>query len=155
MAKQHVYIGCDHGGFPFKATLIEFLQAQGYSVTDCGAFELNLEDDYPQFAFAVAEKVADANKELDVAKGVLLCRSGIGVTMAANKVKGIRAGNAFTVQQVQHGRENDNINVLTLSGDWLSLEDMKELVAVFLETEFSLEERHRRRVLQITAYENK
>jgi ribose 5-phosphate isomerase B len=146
-----VFVGADHGGFQYKAAVLEKIANMGYEVEDKGAFALNAEDDYPEFAFSVAEAVA---QESD-AKGVLLCRSGAGMTIAANKVKDIRAVQVRSTEEVQHACQHNNANVITLSADWLSQDEVLALVEVFLSTSFSSEPRHQRRVAQISQYESK
>lgn len=148
-----VVIGADHGGFPFISQLAEKLEEKGITVINCGPYQLDPADDYPPFAFAVGEKVVELEKQGEIAFGVLLCRSGAGVTVAANKVKGVRATQAFDEKQVIHAREHDSANVLTLSGDWLSFEDMWSLTQTFIATEFSGDERHKRRIGLISSYE--
>ena len=145
-----IYIGADHGGFALKNELKPWLEQMGHVVEDCGATELNPEDDYPDFSFAVAQKVvADAES-----RGVLLCRSGGGVTIAANKVKGIRAVNVVDVGSAQHARADNNANVIGLSADGLQAPQAKQMIQAFLETPYSEAERHERRLEKIAAYEH-
>ena len=144
-----IYLGADHGGYELKEQLKRYLQAEGHQVEDCGAHTLQPGDDYPPFAFTVAEKVA---KEPD-SRGILICRSSGGVTVAANKVPGIRAVACQRVPEVVRAVEDDHSNILTLAGDWVSADQAQELVKVFLFTNRSDEERHQRRVAQIAAYE--
>ena len=146
---MQVYIGSDHGGFELKNYLKEWLVEQGYSVEDCGNTVLDPADDYPIYALSVAKAVA-SNPE---SRGILICRSGVGVTIAANKVQGVRASLATNVEEVRHAREHDDLNVLALSGDYISEDEAKEFVAAFLNTDFSQHERHIRRLQQITDYE--
>lgn len=159
-----VYLGSDHGGFALKESIKGWLTEWGYTYEDCGNTKLDSRDDYPDYALSVAQKVASDNaseeKETDWPKmpssfGILGCRSAIGVVMAANKVRGIRAGAAIDKHHVEHGRANDNINILALSGDWLDEAQAKEIVHAFLTTEYSQEERHSRRLDKIKAYENR
>jgi len=140
-----IYIAADHGGFASKQTLIENLESQGYSVTDCGADTLRPDDDYPLIVEKVAQKM-QVDKE---AVGILLCRSGAGMSMAANRFSHLRAVTASNKEQAQHAREHNNANVLTLSADWLSVEEMQTILKTFLTTPFSDEERHARRVAQL------
>ncbi|MEX0895811.1 MAG: RpiB/LacA/LacB family sugar-phosphate isomerase [Patescibacteria group bacterium] len=146
---SEVYLGADHGGFEYKEVIKPWLEAEGYTVHDCGAFKLDEQDDYPEFAFKVAEAVA-ANSQ---SAGVLLCRSGAGMIIAANKVPGCRAVVASNEQQARHSREHNGANVVALSGDWMSIDEMKEVLATFLNTPSATEERHLRRIEQITTYE--
>ncbi len=145
-----VYLGADHGGFALKEQLKGWLVEQGYRVGDCGAFTLDPDDDYPDFAWEVAQKVArDANS-----RGVLLCRSSAGMTITANKHRGVRAVSLTTAAQAEHARVHNNANIASFSGDELTLIQIKETLKVFLETEFPTEERHVRRLAKITAWES-
>lgn len=151
---KSIIIGVDHGGLEAKNSLVEWLEQKGFSVTDLGAHEDNPEDDYPPIAFAVGEAVASSGAEAGVLVfGVLVCRSGAGMTIAANKVRGIRAVVAQSPQSTEHARRHNNANVLTLSGDWTDLETMKDYITLFTSTPFSQEARHVRRLQQITDYE--
>ncbi|HYD35051.1 MAG TPA: RpiB/LacA/LacB family sugar-phosphate isomerase [Vitreimonas sp.] len=144
-----MYLGSDHGGFELKEQLKAWLSAQGHTIEDCGAYAATPDDDFPQFAFAVAEKVA-AEPE---ARGLLLCRSAGGMVIAANKVPGIRAVAALNEAQVKQDREHDDINILSISGNWTTSEQAQHLIQLFLDTPYSQEERHQRRLNAITAYE--
>ena len=146
-----IYVGADHGGYELKDKVRQWLTEWGYQSEDVGAHQLDPADDYPEFAFKVAEKVAS---EAD-AVGVLLCRSGGGVTIAANKVRGIRAVPVYTVEQAQHARRDNDANVISLAGDWVTDEEVKALLKTYLETPYSKAKRHQRRLDQIAAYENR
>lgn len=151
--KPHLFIGADHGGFGHKALLIEYLQAQGYQVEDCGNLVLDAADDYPQFALAVAEKVHALELTDTPSFGILLCRSGGGMVIAANKVMGIRAVAVQTEAEAVHARVHNNAQVVSFSADSLSPAQVQQLLGVFLTTPFTGEERHVRRLSQIAAYE--
>lgn len=144
-----IYIGSDHQGFEAKGKIVSFLESAGMSVEDLGPHEYVKTDDYPDFAFAVGEKVAEA----DSAKGILICGSGIGVTIAANKVKGIRAAYAESKEHAIKSREDDDANVLVL--DNMTFDPSKDfaLIEAWLNTEFTGEERHLRRINKIREYE--
>ena len=144
-----LYLGADHRGFKLKNALVDWLRDLGYDVKDKGALSYEPTDDYPDFAFLVGEAVVADPGSL----GVLICGSSIGVTVAANKVKGVRAASACSVSEVEHGREHDHLNVLTLAADRMSLEQAKEFVLAFIRTEPLSEERFVRRVEKIKAYE--
>lgn len=144
-----VYIGSDHGGYQLKRELKEYLGELGYEIEDMGAHELNPEDDYPDFIFPVAQKVAQDPES----RGIVLGRSGIGEAMAANKVKGARAALVWNEQSAVKSREHNNANIISLGADYLDSQTAKELVKVFLETPFSGEERHKRRLGKISQYE--
>lgn len=149
-----IVLGADHGGFPFVESLIQKLETAGLTVMSVGAAELDPEDDYPKYAFEVGKTVAALQAQGKHALGVLLCRSGAGMTIAANKVAGIRAVTATTAEQVTHAREHNDANVLSLSADWSSEEEMWHLIEKFIDTPFSHEERHQRRIDQISEYES-
>jgi ribose 5-phosphate isomerase B len=144
-----VYLGADHRGFAQKEALKQWLIAEGYVVIDCGNFVLDPNDDNPQFAIAVAQRVQQDSDS----RGIVCCGSGVGVSIAANKVKGIRCGLLFDVKQATAARKDDDINVLALASEYTDHEYAKEIVTAFLTTSFSGEERYRRRIDQIRAQE--
>ncbi len=144
-----LYLGADHGGFELKQKLHGWLDQQGYVYEDCGAIEFDSEDDYPQYALAVAQKVAAEPQS----RGILLCRSGGGMTIMANKVAGVRAVEATTVVAAAHAREHNNATIVTLSADWTDFSTICEILQTFVSTSFSSQERHHRRVSQIIAFE--
>ncbi len=144
-----IFIGADHGGYKLKEKIKDFLNELEYEYKDLGNLNFDKEDDYPDYAFKVAEAVAKGNN-----KGILLCRSAGGVIVAANKVKGVSAIAVSDVKSAKHAREHNNANVIGISGDWTNEETTKEIVKVFLETEFTNEERHARRIKKIKEYEN-
>lgn len=150
-AQQKIYLGTDHGGYEHKEALKKYLVRKGFSCEDVGTF--SAEDvDYPAYAFGVGKKVAAGKGK---ALGILLCRSGGGMTIAANKVAGIRAVDCMSVVAARHAKEHNNANVLVLSGDWLSRRQAIRLAQVFISTPFSNVARHKRRIAQITAFERK
>ena len=140
-----VFIGADHGGFNLKAKLITWLTEQKYEIVDCGNTKFDPLDDFPDFAFAVADSVA---REPD-SRGNVLCRSAGGVTIAANKVKGIRAVTGVNLKEVAHNRGDDDANILAIAGDYTSENEAKELVHAFLMSPFSGQERFVRRLEKI------
>src|SRR3989344_610227 len=142
-----IYIGADHRGFHLKEKLKEWLMTKGQDIIDCGNTIYDPDDDYPDFSIAVAEKVsADAGS-----RGLVICGSGGGVTIAANKVKGIRCTTAVHVADVKHNRESNDVNILSLSADFTDFDEAKELVRAFLYTEFGGEERCVRRLNKIAS----
>jgi ribose 5-phosphate isomerase B len=145
-----VYISADHAGFELKKKIIGYLKDQHYQTVDLGPKKYNPKDDYPDFAFKMGEKTAQ-NKN---SRGILICRSGIGMSIAANKVKGIRAALCMEELQAEKAREHNNANVLVLAADFINFKEMKKIIKKFLETEFSGEKRHIRRLAKIRAYEN-
>ncbi|MBI2550290.1 RpiB/LacA/LacB family sugar-phosphate isomerase [Candidatus Woesearchaeota archaeon] len=154
--KPKIIIGADHGGYKLKEELKPFLQQLGYKVEDVGT---NSEEscDYPDYAFKVSEKVGNSSDLSPFPKvfGILVCRSAAGMIIAANKVKGVRAVAAFDETSARHSREHNAANVLGLSGDRMSAVQAKKVVEAWLETPFSMEERHARRLQKITEFEKK
>lgn len=152
-----IYLGADHGGYQLKEKIKQWLAEWKLPFTDLGTHTLDPEDDYPEFAFAVAEKVgAEDDPRLSWKKrnkGILACRSAGGVVIAANKVKGVRAVAAVDEKSARHSREHNDANILALSGDWMSEEVAKKAIKTWLDTEFSKEERHARRIKQIAERE--
>ena len=149
MRKLRVAVGADHAGFEFKAPLVELLTGLGHEVTDVGAHQLDPLDDYPDFSRAVAERVAGG----EVDRGVLVCGSGVGACVAANKVRGIRAAICHDTYSARQGVEHDDLNVLCLGLRIVGDELAKELVTVFISADFSAEERHQRRLGKVLAME--
>lgn len=147
-----IYIGADHRGFYLKETLKQALKNDGYEVIDLGNAESDGNDDYPDFAGAVAEKVAGTGGEV---RGIVICGSGIGVDVVANKFSGVRSALALSPDQVRAGRQDDDVNVLSLAADFIKPEDALAVVNVFLSTPFKKEERYSRRLGKISELENK
>lgn len=145
-----IYIGADHRGFSLKENLKNWLTSLGHEVVDCGAASLNPSDDYPDFAFAVADNVVRE----EGSRGVVACGSSIGVTIAANKVKGARCSPGLSPAEIARGREDDDTNILALSADYLSEDEAQKMVTAFLETPFKAEENHVRRLKKIGEREN-
>jgi ribose 5-phosphate isomerase B len=126
------------------------LETELYEFRDLGPVEYNREDDYPEIAIKIGETIVREN-----ARGILICGSGAGASIAANKVIGVRAGLCTSAKQATAAKNDDNINLLCLSADWVSEEDNQKIVETFLKTLFSSEERHIRRINQIKDYESK
>ncbi len=145
-----VYIGADHRGFEKKIAIKSWLEEKGYKVVDCGAHVYDKDDDFPDLTFPVADGVAGDPKN----RGIVLCGSAGGVTIAANKVKGIRAAAAFTVPDVIFNREHDDINVLAIPADNTDNEIIHQMTDAFLKTPFSTEPRHARRLSKISQRES-
>ena len=144
-----VYIASDHGGFKLKEKLREYLESFRIDVEDMGPNKLITGDDYPDYTFPLAAKVAaDVNSF-----GILMCRNGAGVNIAANKVSGIRASLSFSVKHAESIRKDDNTNILCLPSDYLSVEEALKIAGVWLNTEFSGAERHVRRMQKIKNFE--
>lgn len=140
---MQIPIGCDHAGFHLKQIIIKHLEAKGYEVKDFGCYS---EDsiDYPDFAHPVSEMV-EANKDM---KGILICGTGNGITMAANKHAGIRAAICWIKEIAELARQHNNANILSLPARFISDEDALEIVDIFFSTEFE-GGRHQRRIDKI------
>ncbi|OGH21434.1 MAG: hypothetical protein A2958_01775 [Candidatus Levybacteria bacterium RIFCSPLOWO2_01_FULL_38_13] len=148
-----VYLGADHRGFNLKGKIKNWLSENKFSTDDLGAFSYDPNDDYPLFAEKVANSVSsDINKGLE-SRGIVICGSGVGVDIVANKFKHIRSGLALNLKQVAQARKDDDINVLSIPSDFMS-EEAKEIVKIFLATPFSKEEKKIRRLKEIDEIEN-
>lgn len=146
-----IYLGADHRGFNLKEFLKIFLKNQGYETFDLGNVHYEEGDDYADFAAAVGKKVS---MDSEASRGILLCGSGAGVDIAANKFKDVRSAIGISPDQIYQARHHDNINVLSLAADFTSEADAQKMVAVFLETPFNPEPRHQRRLDKISEIEN-
>lgn len=146
-----VFLGTDHAGFELKEEIKDFLQKEGYEVEDCGAYEFNKDDDYPDFISKAAQGVSNNLKKN--ACGIVLGKSGAGECMVANKIKGVRAFLAVNEKNVRLAREHNDANVISLGSEIVPLPQAKKLIKLFLETPFSNEERHKRRIKKIAALE--
>jgi ribose 5-phosphate isomerase B len=147
---MRVAIGADHAGFELKGLIIDHLAQAGHEVLDVGTRSQEPVD-YPDYARAVAEAILSGKVE----RGVLVCGSGVGACVAANKLAGIRAGLCHDTYSAHQGVEHDDMNVLCLGARVIGPELALELVSAFLAARFSGEERHRRRVAKIEALERK
>lgn len=147
--KYMLYLGSDHRGFKLKEYLKNWLNQKKIPFIDLGNTIYDSNDDHVDFAEKVGKKVA----EDEAAKGILICGSGIGISIAANKIKGIRAGLVFSKEAVIHAREADNINIIALSGDTLQEKEAEDIVFAFLDTQFQPEERYLRRIDKIKKIE--
>ena len=145
-----VALGADHGGFSLKTELLSWLQGQGYEVLDLGAHTLDPADDYPDFSVAVAQAVASGEAQ----RGIIICGSGVGACIVANKVAGIRACLCHDTYSARQGVEHDDMNVLCLGARVIGAELARELVATFLSAQFSTAERHQRRLQKLLAIES-
>jgi ribose 5-phosphate isomerase B len=142
-----VHVGSDHHGFKLKATLVSYLQKQGFEVVDDSTGELNPEDDYPVFARKVtADMLASADPET---RGILICGSGQGMCMAANRFKGIRAALGYDRESVRAARNDDDANVLCLAVRTLEAEGGYNLIDTFLRTPFAAAPRFTRRIQEM------
>ena len=144
-----VAIGADHAGYDLKQTMLPFLTKHGFVVIDLGTDTADIPSDYPDYAQAVAQAVTSGEAEL----GILLCGSGVGVSVAANKIPGIYAGLCHDTYSAHQGVEHDNMNVICIGSRVIGVELAREIVKTFLSAKFSEEERHIRRVGKIKAIE--
>jgi len=139
-----IYLGSDHAGYNLKEEIKKYLKELGYDFEDLGNKEIDPEDDYPDFVLPVVKKVVEGEN-----KGILFCATGAGSCIAANRIKGIRAVQVWDEFTAIQSREHNDANVLCLGGRVLSAEDAQKIVKAWLETEFSGEERHNRRLEKI------
>jgi ribose 5-phosphate isomerase B len=147
---MHIAIGSDHAGFELKEVLAKFLQEMGFDVVDVGTHSTDPVD-YPDFAQAVGEAVLDGRAE----RGVLICGSGVGASVAANKIAGIRAGLCHDTYSAHQGVEHDDMNVLVLGGRVVGVATAQELVRAYSHATFTKEERHMRRLEKVHALETR
>lgn len=148
--QNKIFLGADHAGFKLKEHIKKFLDKLGHRYEDLGVYNDENGPDYPEIAFKLAKKVAEQN-----GKGVLMCGTGTGEAITANKVKGIRAANCFDEYTARMSREHNNSNVLCLGARILNKGSSEKIVKIWLEADFSSEARHRRRVRQIEDIEKK
>ncbi|HWA52389.1 MAG TPA: RpiB/LacA/LacB family sugar-phosphate isomerase [Patescibacteria group bacterium] len=145
-----IYLGSDHRGFALKNKIATWLESWNYEFEDLGPDKLNPDDDYTTYASSVAKKVSEEKNCL----GILLCGSGVGVDITANKFHGIRAGIGKTQDQVKAAKNDDNINILVLASDFTTDEEAQNMLKVFLETKFDNLPRHERRLEEIKNIED-
>jgi len=148
MAKR-IAIGADHGGYKLKEEIKAMLKKARYKIQDMGT-DSSDSCDYPEFGHKVAKQVSERKAD----KGIVICRSGIGMTIVANKVPGVRAGNCSTIREAKSAREHNDTNVLSLAADKISVSKAKDITKVWLKTK-ALKGRHARRVNQIKKQEKK
>lgn len=146
---MRLHIATDHAGFELKTHLLEHLRAEGHDVVDHGAFEYDAQDDYPAFCIAAAEAVVAEPGTL----GIVIGGSGNGEQLAANRVPGVRAVLAWSVETAKLGRQHNDANVVSVGGRMHSLEEATAIVDAFVAEPFSGDARHQRRIDQMTAYE--
>ena len=146
---MRIAIGADHGGFPLNERIIEELKRAGYEVIDFGTHDGLQADDYPDYARLVGQSVQRGEAE----RGIIVCGSGVGACVAANKLKGVRACLCHDTYSAHQGVEHDDINVLCLGARIVGNELALELVRAFLGARFTYQERHIRRLAKITAME--
>jgi len=145
-----ISIGADHAGYDMKRGLIDFVEKLGHSVHDVGTFESDKPDDYPDYAVLVAEDIRSGAAE----RGILVCGSGVGVSVAANKFKGIRAGLCHDHYSAHQGVEHDDMNVLVIGARIIGPMMAQDVTEAFLNAKFSGEPRHVRRLNKVKEIEN-
>lgn len=140
-----IYLASDHGGFKFKEIIEDYLKAKGFDVVDLGPEKLDPEDDFPDFAIPLAKKVSENENNL----GILLCRNGVGVEVAANKIDGVRAALSWDPKHAASSRRDDNSNVLALPADYLSEKKVIEVLESWLSVSYEKKPRFERRLKKI------
>jgi ribose 5-phosphate isomerase B len=149
--KLKVSIGCDHGGFDLKLVIAKWLKEKKFIVIELGNEVYNIDDDYPDYAEKVSRNVISGNSE----KGIIICGSGVGACIAANKIKGARASVCHDTYSARQGVEHDNMNILCLGARVIGNELAKELISAFLGATFLNKSRYNKRLEKIKKLENK
>ena len=147
---MRVAVGADHAGFPLKERMVETIRQAGHQVLDCGADRVIAGDDYPDYAERVAVAIRDGQAD----RGVLICGSGVGASVAANKFVGIRAALCHDTFSAHQGVEDDSMNILCLGARVVGPSLAEELVGAFLRARFSNAERHARRLAKVIGFES-
>ena len=145
-----VAIGADHAGFDLKGEITPWLESQGHQISDVGSYQMDPKDDYPDFAVAVAGSVLSGDTE----RGIVICGSGVGASITANKVKGIRACLCHDSYTARQGVEHDNMNVICIGGRVIGIELTKVVLEAFLDASFIQEARFQRRLDKLIQVEN-
>ncbi|MFM8212268.1 MAG: ribose-5-phosphate isomerase [Actinomycetes bacterium] len=145
-----IHLGCDHAGFEVKEKLVSYLKEKNHEVIDHGAHVYDAQDDYPLFCFLAAQNTAKDKTSL----GIVLGGSGNGEQIAANKIKGVRAALAWSAETAKLAREHNNANVIGIGARMHSFEEITKIVDAFINTSFSNDERHIRRINQLSQMEN-
>ena len=148
---MRVAIGADHGGYALKDEIKSFLESLGHEMIDVGAHNLDPADDFPDFTKPLAESVASGSAD----RGIMICGSGVGASVAANKVKGIRASVCHDTYSAHQGVEHDDMNVLCLGARIVGIELARELTGAFLSAEYVPEERFQRRLDKVLDMESR
>jgi ribose 5-phosphate isomerase B len=148
MTPLSLAVGGDHAGFPLKGPLIEFLRSQGFSVEDCGSYDPNPVD-FPDITKAVCDRVRDGR----AVRGILVCGTGVGACIAANKIPGIRASVCHDIYSAHQSVEHDNVNVVSIGAQVIGAKVAEDCLRAFLSASFSTEPQFRNRVEKIAALE--
>jgi len=143
---MRIYIAADHAGFLLKEQIKQSLREKGHQVEDVGNSKLDTADDYPDFAALVARKVS---LDPENSRGILICGSGVGMDIVANRFANVRSVLASNPEQAEDSRIDDNTNILSLAADFLTENEAKKILTIWLQTDFSEEERFRRRLEKI------
>jgi ribose 5-phosphate isomerase B len=143
-------LAADHGGYELKTNIRDFLVSKGYTIQDFGAYESDSTDDYPDFVIPLAQAIANG----DIQRGIAICGSGVGASVAANKISGVRAALINDHFSAHQGVEDDDLNMLCLGGRVTGVMAAQELVTAFLDARFTHEERHLRRLGKVAQIEN-
>lgn len=141
-----IYLGSDHGGYEAKEEVKKWLEGLKKEVVDMGAHELDSDDDFVEYGEAVASKLEENDGDM----GVLFCRNGVGMSVVANRFSGVRGALGFDIEQVRKARTDDDVNCLVIPADYVKLDMIKDMVKVFLETEYHGEERYERRIAKMS-----
>ena len=145
-----IYLGADHGGFDLKEKIKGYLSQKNIPYEDLGTYN-KMSVDYPDYAFAVGESVVNGDQEKD--RGVMVCTTGLGACIAVNKIRGVRGAMGYSEEAIRKARQDVDVNVLCLGGGTNDHQQVLRIIDTFLETPFSEEERHARRVKKITEKE--
>ena len=146
---MRVILGADHGGFELKETVKSWLTLGGHEVIDVGAALLTEGDDFTEYAKAAVREAKDPEDRI-----ILFCRNGYGMSIMANRFKGVRCGVAFDVEAVRKGRTDDDLNCLSIPSDYVGSEAVQQMINMFLETEFSNGEKYARRIMKLDNIES-
>lgn len=148
---MRIAVGADHGGYPLNERVMEELRAAGHEVNDFGTHDGSVPDDYPDYAVLVGSAVRDGRAVI----GILICGSGVGASVAANKLRGVRAALCGDTYSAHQSREHDDCNVLCLGARVVGVELALEIVRAFVNARFTGEERHRRRLAKVNEIEKR
>ncbi len=140
-----IALGTDHAGFEIKEEIKSFLTSSNIDFVDLGAYEFDALDDYPDFAKNVGYSIRNGEAQ----KGIIICGSGVGASITANKIKGVRAGLCHDGYSAHQGVEHDDMNVLCIGSRIIGIELIKEIIISFINAKFSAEERHSRRLQKL------
>lgn len=146
-----IYIGADHRGFNLKESLKNYMKESGYTAVDLGDERYDENDDYVDFSVKVAQKVSGDSFN---GKGVLICGSGVGVDVVANRFPGVRSALAISTDQVLKARSDDDVNILSIAADFTDEDTAKKMLSIWLQTPFSGEERYKRRLNKLKELDN-